>query len=73
MRTNPLLYPSLIIQMSIFSFHVIGRGWWSLISPDMSIRVRGGHLDLSFPDRLLVTDIDLPNPFSDIFGVLSCC
>jgi len=52
--------------MSILSFHVNGRGVRSLISPDMSMRVSGGHLDLSFPERLLVTDNDLFNPFPDI-------
>jgi hypothetical protein len=30
------------------------------------MRVSGGHLDLSFPERLLVTDTDLVNPFSDM-------
>jgi len=30
------------------------------------MRVSGGHLDLSFPERLLVTDADLTNPSSDI-------
>jgi len=30
------------------------------------MRVSGGHLDLSFPERLLVTDADLANSFQDI-------
>src|SRR5579871_192988 len=64
--TNPRRNPSLIIQISILSFHVNGRGVTSLISPDMSMRVSGGHLDLSFPERLLVTDADLANPCPDI-------
>jgi hypothetical protein len=40
-------------QTPIFSDRVMARGGSLLISPDMSIRVRGGHRDLSFPDSML--------------------
>jgi hypothetical protein len=40
----------LIIQTSKLSFHVMTRGPSSVSSPDINMRVRGGHLDRSLPD-----------------------
>jgi hypothetical protein len=40
----------LIIQTSKLSFHVMTRGPSSVSSPDISMRVKGGHLDRSLPD-----------------------
>lgn len=46
-------------QRLIFSRHVRSRGGSPLISPDINIRVKGGHLALSgFPDdKLLSSEI----------------
>jgi hypothetical protein len=48
-----LLHPSFIIQTSNLSFQVIIFGPSSLNSPDIKSLVKGGHLDLSLPERLL--------------------
>lgn len=61
--TKSRRHPSLIIHTSKFSFHVISLHGSSVTSPDMSIRDKGGHLDLSLPDRLLALE-ELRSNFS---------
>ena len=62
------LYPSFTIQTSNLSFGVRSRGGSPLISPDISIRLRGGNLDLS--DFAVKTDslsVDLSSGKSGSF------
>lgn len=59
--TKSRRHPSLIIQTSKFSFQVISLHGSSVTSPDMSIRDKGGHLDLSLPARLLALEELRPN------------
>jgi hypothetical protein len=56
-KTKNRRYPSLTIHTSNLSFLVNSRPLSSDISPDMSMRVRGGHLDRSRPVRLVVYDM----------------
>ena len=58
-RTKSLRYPSFTIQTSILSFRYSCRGLSSDISPDMSMRVSGGHLDRSRPVRLVDLNCDM--------------
>lgn len=51
-KTNNRRHPSLTIHLLKRSCNVTGRMGSSLTSPESSIRVKGGHLDRSFPDRL---------------------
>lgn len=59
--TKSRRHPSLIIQTSKFSFHVISLHGSAVTSPDMSIRDKGDHLDRSFPDKLLALEELRPN------------
>jgi hypothetical protein len=66
-NTHNRLYPSFTIQRSNRSRMFNSRGRSPLISPDINILVKGGHLDLS--DTFIEPVLDLLNPFS----MVRCC